>query len=87
MDGATNAVLVLRVQFWHLESIEGLGLDDVSLGGGINNVSDGESLDSLVLGDLSGTVSAGDGFDSSSIGFGSTSVSSLSGHVANIIIY
>ena len=80
MNSTTDAVLVLGVELGDFEGVESLGLDDISLGGGINNVSDGESLDSFVLGDLPGTVGTGNSFDTASVGFSSTGVSSLSSH-------
>lgn len=84
MDGTANAVLHLDVQLGDDVVHEGSVLLEVLLGGGVDDVSDGEPLHSLVLRTESAAVDADDVLDVTSVVFISAVVSSLDGHVVNI---
>jgi len=82
VDSAGDAVLNLAVELRNL--VKSLLVSeeesDISLGRGIDHITDCVSLDSLVLGDLSSTVSAIDGTGVSSVALASAVVSSLDRH-------
>lgn len=77
VDGTRDAVVELVVKLW--EGVLGVdrGLRDISDGGRLDHVSDGETLDGLVLWHTSRAVGATDRLGVSSTVLVSTVVSSL----------
>ena len=88
MDGAADAILLLKVDLWDLVLGEhNLGLD-ISLGGWVDNVLNGKALDGLILGciksvrtNVSTAMSTDDGLNMTSAGESSTCVSALLCHL------
>ncbi len=80
VDGAGDAVLHFDVELGDDVGLEGSVLLEVLLGGGIDDVPDGEALDGLVLGAESSAVDADDGLNESSVVFVSSVVSTLDRH-------
>jgi len=58
VDGAGDAVLELEVHLGDSVFIKDTGVRDITNGGGLDHVADGESLDGLVFGGASAAVRA-----------------------------
>lgn len=80
MDGARNAVALLDVELGEVESGEGTGFLNITLGAGIHNVPHVETLHGLVLWYRSATVAAANGTNASASVLGTATVSTLGGH-------
>ena len=83
VDGAGDAVLHFDVELGDDVGLEGSVLLEVLLGGGVDDVADGEALDGLVLGAETAAVHANDGLDEPAVVLVPAVVSALDGHVVN----
>ena len=71
----------LGVQLGQSVVLVNRGFDDVTSGGGLDNVADDELFDSLVFGDAAGAVGATDCLDVAAAVLGTSVVPALARHV------
>ena len=81
VNGAGDAVVLLDVQARQLVGVQDGGLLNITSGGGINHVADGELADGLILRGATRAVGAADGGGVATTVLGTTVVAALGRHL------